>query len=90
MNLQETLELVQALKLAGATHFKSNDFEITLDNSVQVKEEWVVNKPKPEVPLTPEQTKATEVANEKIKSMISTLQMTPEQLADQIFPNGAL
>jgi len=83
MNFQETLELIKALKQAGASHFKSSDFEVTLSSEKA--------SPAPVIAqLTPEQTKATEEANEKLKDLINTMKMTPEQLADQIFPDGAL
>lgn len=83
MNVQETLAIIEALRASGVTYFKSQDFEITLGPVPHGTTK------QPQVDLNPENIKATEVANEKIKEMINTLKMTPEQLADQIFPAGA-
>lgn len=85
MNVQETLAIIEALKASGASHFKSQDFEITLGlvpQKLALTQQHIDQ-------LTPEQVKATEQANEKIKDLINTMKMTPEQLADQIFPAGA-
>jgi hypothetical protein len=85
MNVQEQLALIEALRLAGATHYKSDDFEITLNSS---------NTPTISQPAAGQSTLAAtalegQAVTEKLKDLISTLNMTPEQLANQIFPNGA-
>jgi hypothetical protein len=82
MNVQETLAVIEALRLAGATHFKSQDFEITMGEVPR----GTISKP---LEVSQEQTKATAEANQKITELINTMKMTPEQLADQIFPAGA-
>lgn len=85
MNLQETIALIGALKEAGATHFKSNDFEVHLDGSRLVIQEHKeaqkdFEEPKEEEgPIDQEKTK-------KIEDLIDVLNMKDEQLVDQIFP----
>ena len=88
MNLQETLQLVEALKLCGVLKFKSHEHEIELSNNGSP-----INVAKKE-PLTKEQAEAsaevTAKATEQLKNLISTINMGPEELANQIFPDGAL
>ena len=85
MNVQETLALIEALRAAGVSHFKSQFLEITFGNVPRG-----TDLPKPVVePTSGEPKISEELASQKIKEMINTLQMTPEQLADQIFPAGA-
>lgn len=85
MNLQETLALIEALKASGVTRFKSNDFEIDLSS----KESFQVKKLEP-LPADPDKTKASIEATEKLKNLINTINMSPEELANKIFPDGAL
>ena len=90
MNVHETLQLLTALKACGASHFKSQDFEIHMSASNQIEQ---LPKPSPVVEpaqvqppaSTPENAEATE----KLKGLIKTLSMPPEQLVDVIFPAGA-
>jgi hypothetical protein len=87
MNIQETLALISALKNAGVTHFRSNDLEISLGASASpipsgTPPTQVVG---PVVPPVPSEVITNEEATEKIKDLISTLNMTPEQLANQMF-----
>lgn len=89
MNVQETLQILQALQACGATHFKSQDFEIAIGaNRLIQKIEQVVNpgpiEPTPQ-PVPVENAEATE----RLKNLISTLNLPPEQLLDRIFPAGA-
>ena len=88
MNLQETLSIIETLKLCGVKRFKSRDFEIDFDSNsapinVKVKE-----------PLTPEQATATAEAaakaTEQLKNLINTVNLTPEELANKMFPDGAI
>lgn len=94
MNLQETIALIGALKEAGATHFKSNDFEVHLGNdgtgiqplaqtheSVFRKDAQTIQKD--EGPIDQEKT-------QKIEDVIDLLKMKDDQLLDKIFPEGAL
>jgi len=86
MNLEETLAIIAALKSSGVTRFKSNDLEIDFSPSA---DEFKVKKlaPLPE-PTAPD---AKEVeAKEKLKNLINTVKMTPEELANTIFPDGAM
>ena len=83
MNLQETLALIETLKANGVTRFKSHEHEIDLVwGPAQAK--------KVELPQTPEQEKAIVQANEKLKTMMNTINMSPEELANKMFPDGAL
>ena len=82
MNLHETIALLEALRVSGVTRYKSHDLEIDLSGKfepVQVKQ--------PEPPADPQ--KIVE-ANEKLKNLMNTIKMSPEELANTIFPNGAL
>lgn len=82
MNLAETLELIRGLKAAGATHFKSDDFEVTLNaySPLPMMSEPV---PMPEAPVINEE------ATDKLKELIETMKLNDEDLIDKIFPAGA-
>lgn len=80
MNIQEQLALIEALKNAGATHYKSTDFEITLEVGTGIP---TPAASKPEVPAQNDE------ATEKLKDLIGTLQMNDEELLNKIMPNGA-
>lgn len=82
MNALETIELIKVLRQSGATHFKSNDFEVTLGGDVSELPPKAEAKPV-------EQPEGNPQATEKIKDLISTLKMNNEELLDKIFPNGA-
>jgi regulator of protease activity HflC (stomatin/prohibitin superfamily) len=88
MNLQETLALIEALKLSGVTKFKSGEHEIELTGLAQVKS---FNK---QEPLTPEAAQVTAEktaqATEQLKNLINTINLSPEELANKMFPDGAL
>ncbi len=88
MNLAETIALVEALKLAGVTKFKSAELDISFEAPTKHKKKASPSapeeKPSEESPLL--NTEATE----KLKDLISTLKMSDEELANQIFPDGAL
>lgn len=86
MNLQETVALIEALRANGITRFKSHEHEIDLmgvEVSIKKKE-----------PITEEQAKAsaevTAKATEQLKNLIDTINMSPEDLANKMFPNGAM
>ena len=96
MNVQDSLALIKALKEAGATHFKSPEFgEITLVHD-QSDEEIVVTEPVTSIPAKErEQTPASPApenveATKKVVEAINLLKMNDEQLANQIFPDGAI
>jgi hypothetical protein len=88
VNLQETLALIEALRTSGVKRFKSFEHEIELSPS---PDDFKVKKlePLPEV-KTPEEAAAVAKANEQIKGLLNTIKMSPEELANQIFPDGAL
>ena len=99
MNLKETLELIAALKDAGATHFKSSDFEVSLnpkrdslENSHTQDRTHTSENEGRSVPLplpNLEPTKENVEATDKLKGLINTLKLNDTDLVDQIFPNGA-
>lgn len=82
MNLQETLLLIEALKASGVTKFKSLEHDIIFDGSVSIP----IVKSKDPIELVVENKEAAE----KIKDLINTMKMSPEELANQIFPDGAM
>jgi hypothetical protein len=91
MNIEETLQLIEALKQSGVTKFKSHEHEIVFSGVAEVRSNkdvaTAVATPVPV--LTEEQAKKNEEATEKLKDLINTVKMSPEELADQIFPAGA-
>lgn len=91
MNLQETVTLIQALRAAGVKRFKSIEHEIDFEES----DEFQLKKVEPlptSIPvnaaLEPLQQKAVDEANAKIKEMVSTMNLTAQQLADKMFPEA--
>ena len=83
MNLHETIALLEALRASGVTRFKSSEHEIDLSGkgeAIQVKK----------IEPSEDQTKVVAEANEKLKNLINTINMTPEELANKMFPNGAM
>jgi hypothetical protein len=104
MNIQETLQLLEALKKAGATHFKNPELEVTLSpngstttvysptySPLQVAPSAFAQAD--QAPVDPAvqaaQDKAIADANVKLKAMMDTINMDPTQLANYIFPQGA-
>jgi hypothetical protein len=89
MNLQETIALIEALKANGATHFKSNDFEVTLLGGRPVlahsaiPEAPVVPPPHIHEPIDPVQT-------QKAQDLIDLLKLKDDELVNKIFPDGAI
>lgn len=84
MNLQETIALIDALKSAGVTKFKSLEHDISFDGKPsQVIHPMHKYSHKPEEPINHE-------ATEKIKDLISTLKLSDEELANKMFPDGAI
>lgn len=88
MNLQETIDLIGALKKAGATHFKSADFEVTLGKSTtrQEPDQITMAEPKSEIP----EATINQANTKKAEDLIEMLTMKDDQLIDRIFPDGAL
>jgi len=81
MNASEITELVKVLSQAGATHFKSHDFEVTLKESKGVAS--VLPQEQLSVPVQ-ENTEATQ----KLKDLIGTLNLPDSELVERMFPNG--
>jgi hypothetical protein len=88
MNSAETLELIKTLHFVGASHFKSNDFEITLDKD-PIKKEISFEPPSAQSDSAGAESAHNFEATEKIKELIKTMSMPPEQLMNVIFPDGA-
>ncbi len=88
MNLQETLALIEALRLAGVTKFKSLEHDIILEAPLTTSG----NQLSPKKTVEPVETPIAEnkEATEKLKDLISTLKMSDEELLNQIMPDGAL
>jgi hypothetical protein len=90
MNVSETLQILQALKACGASHFKSQDFEISIRLPASIEQ-----LPAPASVVAPAQAQPlsqpteNKEATEKLQSLIKTLSLPPEQLVDVIFPSGA-
>lgn len=85
MNLAETLALIEALKLAGVTKYKSFEHDIVFNegaSTVKIQGESLQPSDSPVV--------ENKEATEQIKDLTSTLRMSPEELANKIFPDGAL
>lgn len=89
MNLQETLQLIAALKSAGVTEFKSLEHNIILRGEIVSSG---VHNPAPvgaiPAPATIE-PQGNPVDTAKAQELIATLKMSPEELMNQIFPEGA-
>lgn len=83
MNLAETLALIESLRANGVTRFKSHEHDIDLTGQSQSE------KPKSPQPPSLDPKVEAEV-NDKLKSLINTINMSPEELANKMFPDGAL
>ena len=86
MNAAETLEIIKTLHAVGASHFKSGDFEIRLGGSESIP---VLNMPSRPMPPDSVQPAENKEAAERLKELIGTMSLSPEALADKIFPAGA-
>jgi len=95
MNLSDTLQLIQGLRAQGASHFKSNDFEVTFSGDGRIVQSGMTEDVPAQTPTASEDptvhfdAKAQEEATKKLKDLIGTLSLSPEALADRIFPDGA-
>jgi hypothetical protein len=86
MNAADTSQLLTLLKACGATHFKSQDFEVTFGAS-RPSGTSAFHLPQ-EAPISPPPA-ANEDATDKLKGLIDTLKMDDASLLDKIFPAGA-
>jgi len=82
MNLQDTVALIEALRIAGVKRFKSHEHEIDLTGDAKPVQPTI----KTDQPLTPAESAAEADARKKIQEMIKTLNMTPDQMAKAMFP----
>lgn len=84
MNIQETIALIEALRSSGVLKFKSSEHEIELGDVPHGTNAKTIIPPSLE-------TKDQEVvATEKLKNLINTINMSPEELANKMFPDGAI
>lgn len=83
MNLQETVLLIEALKASGVTRFKSHEHEIEL--SPVTTELKKVSSPSSII-----DAHANIESTEKLKNLMNTISMSPEELANKMFPDGAI
>jgi hypothetical protein len=82
MNIQETIALIEALRAAGVTRFKSQEHDIVLDGEpkpIQIPKVDPINP-------SPVESPAESDAKQKIKDMIKTLNMNPDEMARAMFP----
>lgn len=84
MNLQDTVSLIEALRAAGVTRFKSHEHEIILDGTTKAPVK-VFTETQSASP-GPVESPAEADARKKIQEMIKTLNMSPDQLAKYMFP----
>jgi hypothetical protein len=91
MGTEEMLSIIDALKAAGATHFKCRDFAVRLGRSGVGK---AVKKPLSQriagdvaPPPPPPEYNAENTA--KAESLLDLIKGKDEQLLDVIFPDGA-
>lgn len=84
MNFAETVALIEALKSAGVTRFKSLEHDISFGAVAKIDVPRGTIET-PEVPVI-----ENKEATEKLKDLISTLRMSPEELANHVFPDGAI
>ena len=93
MNAAETLEILRELQRAGATHFKSQDFEVTLharsSSVVKAPEADTGTVHQPDAKEGYSAPQENKEATEKLKNLIDTLKLDDASLLDRIFPAGA-
>jgi hypothetical protein len=89
MNVNETLQILQALQACGASHFKSQDFEVSIPKSGAKLEQIIppIVQAQAQQPAQPIQE--NKEATAKLQELIKTMSLPPEKLVDVIFPNGA-
>lgn len=86
MNLQETLSLIESLRANGVIKFKSLEHDIVFDDLA--KQTHKIVKPEPITqPLIPAEAAIQRESVDKLKNLIDTLNMSPEQLAKHMFPD---
>ena len=87
MNAQEVLQILDKLKAIGAHHFKSEDFEVSIAEKMEVRlgKEFLPPEPPQAPPPSPHNPQNTQ----KVQELIDLLKMKDEQLVNTIFPEGA-
>lgn len=88
MNAEEKIKLIQLLVSSGVTYFKCAEFELRIDSQKAVSKPHIDSKPQlvQEPPLQqfdPDKT-------DKVLKAIELLQLKDEELANKIFPAGAM
>ena len=87
MNIQETLALIEALKAAGVTKFKSLEHDIVFNGE---SAHAPIKQFKPQTEVSPTPVQENFKATEQLKDLISTIKLSDEELANRLFPDGAL
>ena len=83
MNSADTLALIQELRRSGATHFKSQDFEVSFNLSAPVP---IATSKSPAPETAPVEN---EEATQKLKDLIETLKLDDMAILDRVAPAGA-
>lgn len=89
MNLEEMTKLIGLLRINGATHFKSNDFEISFNPSAGVTEAPILQTAA-EVSSSQVQGPIDPVATKQAEDLIGLLKLKDNELVDVIFPDGSI
>lgn len=87
MNITETIALIEALRASGVLKFKSSEHDIELSIFTTSPN---IARTTPKLTDEPINKEAETVATEKLKNLINTINMSPEELANKIFPDGAI
>jgi hypothetical protein len=95
MNAQETLVLLEALRASGASHFKSQDFEVSFGKTIDpaatgsTPAPLLGKGPSASAPSAGSETPENKEATAKLKGLIETMKLDDASLIDKIFPAGA-
>lgn len=93
MSAEEKLKLIQLLCSSGVTYFKCHEFELRIDSQKAKESPHIDSKP---LTMNHQQAVVTPAAQynaedtEKLLKLIDTLKLKDEDLANHIFPDGAL
>ena len=92
MNLQETIALVQALRLNGAKHFKSSDLEVHFNENSEpdiltMKSSNTISKDATQ-DLT-QNPNYNAASTKQAEDLMDLLKMKDEELVNRIFPAGS-
>lgn len=88
------MELLHALRETGALHFKSQDFEVSftsVSEPIVFQNNRTHPSPEPQVsaPLDYPPPPVNQEAVGRVQSVMDTLKLKDEELANALFPDGA-